>query len=70
MRGSFRDTKKHFKRTGSREILTLRNKYKKSLQEYFKNKNIKSNITNTYVNLIVDNFSNYIVDLIKKNILK
>jgi len=38
--------------------------------KYFKNKNIKSNITNTYVNLIVDNFSNYIVDLIKKNILK
>jgi hypothetical protein len=38
--------------------------------KYFKNKNIESDIINTYINLFVDSFSSYIVDLIKRNILK
>jgi len=38
--------------------------------KYFKNKNIESDIVNTYINLIIDSFSGYIVDLIKKNISK
>ena len=38
--------------------------------KYFINKNIESDITNTYINLIVNSFSGYITDLIKKNILK
>lgn len=37
--------------------------------KYFKNKNIESNIENTYVELMVSGFSNYILDLIKKDFI-